>query len=59
MEYSRREQTRDWFHSMITDQLIDSFYGSLERKQQVRKFEDEILHGRFTVTQGVNALFRK
>ncbi|MCH7321891.1 methylmalonyl Co-A mutase-associated GTPase MeaB [Solibacillus sp. MA9] len=53
----RREQTRDWFHSMITDQLIDSFYGNPERKQQVRKFEDEILHGRLTVTQGVNALF--
>lgn len=55
----RREQTRDWFHSMITDQLIDSFYGSPERKQQVRSLEDEILHGRLTVTQGVNALFEK
>lgn len=55
----RREQTRDWFHSMITDQLIDSFYGSSERKQQVRSLEDDILHGRLTVTQGVNALFEK
>ena len=53
----RHEQTRDWFHSMITDHLIDSFYQNSERKRQVRSLEDEILHGRLTVTQGVNALF--
>lgn len=55
----RHEQTRDWFHSMITDHLIDSFYGSPERKRQVRSLEDEIVHGRLTVTQGVNALFEQ
>ena len=53
----RHEQTRDWFHSMITDQLIDSFYQNSERKKQVRSLEEDILHGRLTVTQGVNALF--
>ena len=53
----RQEQTRDWFHSMITDHLIDSFYQNAERKKQVRTLEDNILHGRLTVTQGVNALF--
>ena len=28
----RHEQTRDWFHSMITDHLIDSFYKNATRK---------------------------
>lgn len=53
----RHEQTRDWFHTMITDHLIDSFYNNPERKKQVRSLEEEILHGQLTVTQGVNALF--
>lgn len=53
----RHKQTRDWFHSMITDHLIDSFYKNSDRKKQVRSLEDEILHGRLTVTQGVNTLF--
>lgn len=56
-EVRRQQQTRDWFHSMITDHLIDSFYNNSERKFQVRHLEDEILHGRLTVTQGVNQLF--
>lgn len=55
----RHEQTRDWFHSMITDHLIDSFYKDPTRKVQVRGLEDDILHGRLTVTQGVNALFEQ
>ena len=53
----RHEQTRDWFHSMITDYLIDSFYSNADRKVQVRSLEQAILQGRLTVTQGVNELF--
>ncbi|MFF5995461.1 methylmalonyl Co-A mutase-associated GTPase MeaB [Lysinibacillus sp. KU-BSD001] len=53
----RHEQTRDWFHTMITDHLIDSFYQNPSRKVQVRELEDAILNGRLTVTQGVNQLF--
>ena len=53
----RHEQTREWFHSMITDHLIDSFYKNPDRKRQVRALEDAILHGKLTVTQGVNELF--
>ncbi len=56
-ETRRLEQTRDWFHSMITDHLIDSFYQNEARKIQVRSLEDDILKGSLTVTQGVNALF--
>lgn len=53
----RHEQTRDWFHSMITDQLIDSFYQNVERKEQMKRLERDILQGKLTVTQGVHELF--
>ena len=55
--YRRQEQTREWFHSMITDHLIDSFYSNEERKQQVKSLEARILNGELTVTQGVKTLF--
>lgn len=53
----RNEQTKHWFHSMITDHLIDSFYNNEERKQIVKQLEQSILNGEITVTQGVNKLF--
>ncbi|MBK3494076.1 methylmalonyl Co-A mutase-associated GTPase MeaB [Viridibacillus sp. YIM B01967] len=55
----RSEQTTEWFRSMITDHLIDSFYGQPERKQQVKDLESQILNGQLTVTQGVGQLFHK
>ena len=54
----RHEQTRNWFHSMITDHLIDSFYQNPEKKTHVRSLEQDILNGKLTVTQGVNELFK-
>lgn len=54
----RHEQTRDWFHTMITDHLIDSFYQNPDKKAHVRSLEQEILNGKLTVTQGVNELFK-
>lgn len=53
----RNEQTKHWFHSMITDHLIDSFFNNEERKQLVKVLEAAILNGEITVTQGVNKLF--
>jgi len=53
----RQNQTRDWFQSMITDHLIDMFYGNPERKAQVQLLERQILNGQLTVTQGVDRLF--
>ncbi len=54
----RQVQTKDWFHSMITDHLIDTFYGDADKKQQVQGLEQQILQGKLTVTQGVEALFQ-
>ncbi|MEC1178205.1 methylmalonyl Co-A mutase-associated GTPase MeaB [Metasolibacillus meyeri] len=55
----RHKQTRDWFHAMITDHLLDSFYQNTDNKMQVSRLEEAILQGQLTVTQGVNKLFEK
>ncbi|MFJ7735523.1 methylmalonyl Co-A mutase-associated GTPase MeaB [Lysinibacillus sp. NPDC097287] len=54
----RQNQTKEWFQSMITDHLIDAFYGDPARKTQVQLLERQILDGQMTVTQGVDSLFR-
>lgn len=56
-EQRRNEQTRDWFRTMITDHLIDTFYGNPQNKQQVSNLEAKILNGELTVSQGVESLF--
>ncbi len=53
----RQQQTKEWFQSMITDHLIDLFYGNPQRKVQVQQLERQILSGQLTVTQGVDRLF--
>lgn len=53
----RNEQTREWFKTMVTDHLIDSFFNDSNRKIQVKELEAAILQGKMTVTQGVNQLF--
>lgn len=53
----RNEQTSEWFKTMITDHLIDSFFNDSNRKIQLKELEAAILEGKMTVTQGVNKLF--
>ncbi|WP_019415009.1 methylmalonyl Co-A mutase-associated GTPase MeaB [Paenisporosarcina sp. TG20] len=53
----RQSQTKDWFHTMITDRLMDNFYGYPETKTQVKSLEQEILQGSITVSQAVENLF--
>lgn len=56
-EVRRRDQTKEWFHTMIRDSLIDSFFQNTDRKTQVKSLEEAILKGEITVTQGVSRLF--
>ena len=56
-EDRRLEQTKEWFHTMIRDTLIDSFFQNSDRKYQVKLLEEAILEGQITVTQGVSKLF--
>lgn len=53
----RHKQTKEWFESMITDHLIDSFYGDPVKRALVRELEQQILQGQLTVTQGVDKIF--
>lgn len=53
----RSQQTKDWFHNMITDHLIESFYNDKDNKNLINDLEKSILHGDITVTQGVKRLF--
>ncbi|QCR32792.1 methylmalonyl Co-A mutase-associated GTPase MeaB [Lysinibacillus sp. SGAir0095] len=56
-ESRRLEQTKEWFHTMIRDTLIDSFFQNSNRKIEVKSIEEAILRGEITVTQGVSKLF--
>jgi len=53
----RQNQTRDWFHTMISDRLMDEFYGVPERKSQVKHLEQGIIQGELTVSQAIENLF--
>lgn len=55
----RQGQTKDWFHSMIRDRLIDSFFETPGRKEQVAKLEQVLLADELTVTNAVEELFDK
>lgn len=55
----RRSQTKDWFHSMIRDRLIDSFYSQQGKKELVTDLEKQMLAGELTVTGAVDAIFPK
>lgn len=53
----RQSQTIDWFHRMISDRLMDDFYGFPERKSQVKLLEEAILNETITVSQAVENIF--
>lgn len=57
--HRRQTQTKDWFHQMIQDHLIDTFYRDEKRKQQVNVLETEILRGQLTVSQAIDQIFNK
>ena len=56
-EYRRQAQTKDWFHQMIRDHLVDSFYRDETRKKRIITVEQEILSGQLTVSQGLSVIF--
>ena len=53
----RQHQTKDWFHQMIKDHLVDTFYRNEQNKQQIHALEQKILQGDVTVSQGISTLF--
>lgn len=53
----RHLQTKDWFHTMIRDRLIDSFFSEPGRREQVNMLEHKLLQGELTVADAVDQLF--
>lgn len=58
-EERRQNQTIDWFTSMVHDRLIEEFYAEPGRKEQVALLQQQLLTGRMTVTNAVDALFEE
>ncbi|KXH87586.1 methylmalonyl Co-A mutase-associated GTPase MeaB [Sporosarcina sp. HYO08] len=56
-EERRQAQTKDWFHAMIHDRLIDSFFSKPHRKEKVAGLERELMDGKLTVTSAIDQLF--
>ncbi|MFD2129750.1 methylmalonyl Co-A mutase-associated GTPase MeaB [Pseudogracilibacillus auburnensis] len=55
----RQEQTKSWFHDMIHDRLIESFFNEEGKKRVVSELEKSILNSDVTVTAAVEQLFAK
>lgn len=53
----RRNQTKEWMHSMIIDQLQTSFFSHSKVKEWLPKLENEVMAGDQTVTNAVDSLF--
>ncbi len=53
----RQNQTKDWFRSMITDELLSRFYEDQERNQKVKTLEQQVLKDELTVSQAITDLF--
>lgn len=53
----RQSQTKDWFRSMITDELLSRFYEDRERRDRVENLEKQVLQGNLTVSQAISDLF--
>lgn len=53
----RQTQTKDWFRSMITDELYGRFFEDAEKRLMVKKLEQQILEEQLTVAQAIHELF--
>lgn len=56
-EKRRNYQTKDWFHAMITDRLIDSFFSKEGKRSEVQQLEQALVSGKLTVSSAVDKLF--
>lgn len=58
-ETRRQEQTKDWFHDMIRNRLIQSFYDEPSRKRAVKELEGQLIADKLTVALAVDELFEQ
>lgn len=55
----RQEQTKDWFHDMIHDRLIERFFQESGRREAVKSLEQQLIDGELTVSIAVDQLFNR
>lgn len=53
----RQTQTKDWFRSMITDELHSRFFEETAKRDQVKELEKQVVEGQLTVSQAISLLF--
>lgn len=53
----RQDQTKDWFHSMIMDELHSRFFENPEKREQVKNLERLVLNDHLTVSKAITDLF--
>ncbi|ANU28389.1 methylmalonyl Co-A mutase-associated GTPase MeaB [Planococcus versutus] len=53
----RQEQTKEWFRSMITDELHSRFFDDGNRREVVGLLEKQVLSDKLTVAQAIVKLF--
>lgn len=53
----RKEQTVDWFKTMIVDKLYEDFFSSVEKKETMFYLEQLVRKEKVTVTQAIEELF--
>ncbi|WKA60172.1 methylmalonyl Co-A mutase-associated GTPase MeaB [Planococcus shenhongbingii] len=53
----RQNQTKDWFRSMITDELLSRFFDDQARREKVKMLEQKVLQDDLTVSQAISNLF--
>lgn len=53
----RQNQTKDWFRSMITDELLSRFFDDRNRREQVKELERKVVQEQVTVSRAIASLF--
>lgn len=53
----RQNQTKDWFRSMITDELLSRFFDDRDRREQVKELEQKVVQEQMTVSRAIASLF--
>ncbi|MDP4169383.1 MAG: methylmalonyl Co-A mutase-associated GTPase MeaB [Bacillota bacterium] len=57
-EERRKAQSREWMRSMITDQLLFTFFHHPDVKQKLPRLENEVISGEKTAASAVEILFQ-
>ena len=57
-EGKRREQRRSWLRSLLSESVLDRFYGRADVKTRLPEIEEAVMEGRMTAVQGAQELLQ-